>query len=113
MSFTRFQKVRNFFSKCFSDLSVQQSDPWWNIIGGVNLYNNIRDHTSTCVPVVVLDKSMCTCRPWTTKTGGLPHLMYKSVSQNHLGMEFKTTECDMTGCLLNLEIMRGCKNMKR
>ncbi len=113
MSFTRFQKIRKFFSKCFSDPSVRDTDPWWNIIGGVNQFNNIRKRTFTHVPIVVLDESMCAWRPRTTKTGGLPHLTYEQRKPESLGTEFKTTACGMTGCMLNLEIMRGCETMKK
>ena len=113
MSKCRFGKIRKFFSKCFSDPTVKDSDPWWQIIGGVNQYNSIRKRTFTHVPVVVLDESMSTWRPRTTKTGGLPHLTFQQRKPEPLGSEFKTASCGITGCLLNLEIMRGSLPMKK
>ena len=82
-------------------------------MGGVNQYNEIRKCIFTHVPVVVLDESMSTWRPRTTKTGGLPHLTYQQRKPEPLGTEFKTTACGITGCLLNLEIMRGKIQMKK
>ena len=90
------QKIRKFFSKCVSDPSARDIDPWWNIIGVVNQFNNIRKRTFTDVPIVVLDESMCTWRPRTTKTGGLPQLTYEQHMPESLGTEFKTTACGMT-----------------
>ena len=113
MSLARFQKIRKFFSKCFADPAVKKNDPWWHIIGGVNQFNNIRKRTFTRVPILVLDESMCTWRPRTTKRGGLPHLTYEMRKPESLGTEFKSTACETTGCLLSLEIMRGCESMKK
>ena len=113
MSLARFQKIRKFLSKCFVDPTVTENDPWWHIIGGVNQFNNIRKCTFTRVPVLVLDESMCTWRPRTTKRGGLPHLTYETRKPESLGTEFKTTACGTTGCLLSLEIMRGCESMEK
>ena len=92
---------------------VKKEDPWWHIIGGINQFNEIRKCTFTHVPVIVLDKSMSTWRPRTTKTGGLPHLTYQQRKPELLGTELKSTVCGITGCLLNLEIMRRSLPMKK
>ena len=67
MSHTRFTKIRKHFSKCFCDTGKKHTDPWWNIIGGVEQFNRIRRELFTRVPVVVLDESMCAWHPRTTK----------------------------------------------
>ena len=64
----------------------------------------------TCFNFCV-DQSMCARWSCTTKRGGLPHLTYEAYKQELLVSEFTIT-CGMTGCLLNLEIIRGCKSMR-
>ena len=54
MTFSRFCKIRNFFSKCFSDTSRETHDPWWEIIGGIDQFNRIRKKLFKNVPHVVL-----------------------------------------------------------
>ena len=113
MSKIWFQKIRKFFSKCFCEPNMKEKDPWWHILGGVNQYNEIRKHTFTHVSIIVLDENMSTWRSRTTKTGGLPHLMYQQCKLEPLGIKFKTTTCGITGCLLNLEIIHRKNEIKK
>ena len=79
----------------------------------VNQYDAIRKCTFAHISTVVLDKSMSTWRPRTNKIWGLPHFTYQQCKPEPLGIEFKVIACGITGCLLNLEIMRASEHMKK
>jgi len=111
MSYTRFNKIRTFFSTCFSDEGFKELDEWWHIIGGINMFNERRKEIFQHVPVVCLDELMSAWRPRTTRTGGLPHLTKMDRKPEPLGTELKAAACSTTGCLLHLEIQRGKEGM--
>jgi hypothetical protein len=61
----------------------------------------------------VLDESMSSIKPRTTKTGNLPHLSFIDRKPHPLGTEFKDLACSVTGIMLFLEIQEGSEPMKQ
>lgn len=107
----RFQFIRHYMSYVFCDPKAKGEDDWWQVIGGINAFNENRKRTVCSSALKVLDESMSAFKPRTTKTGNLPHLSYIFRKPEPLGTEFKVTACAETRILLHLELQRGSKAM--
>jgi hypothetical protein len=108
MSFDRFKAIKSFYHLCFVDPStVDKSDPWWEIRFMVNAFNKNRNTKVAASVYKVMDESMSSFRPQTSKTGNLPHISYIMRKPKPLGTEFKNMVCGATRMMLALEIQEG------
>ena len=73
------------------------TDPWNRIRGLVNGFNNARAQRVAASFCKVLDESMSSWNPTTTKYGGLPFLSFILRKPEPLGTEFKVMACTETG----------------
>jgi hypothetical protein len=108
MSFDRFKALKSFFHLGFTDPStVDKSDPWWEIRSLVDAFNENRKAKVAASVYKVMDESMSSFRPQTSKTGNLPHLSFILRKPKPLGTEFKNMVCGATRMMLALEIQEG------
>jgi hypothetical protein len=111
MSLTRFRDIRKYVTETMAKNEAGYTDAWWWLRGGVERFNAKRRALLRTVPVCVLDESMSTWRPRTTKQGGLSHSSYVIRKPEPLGTEFKTAADPATGIMLALEIQEGKADM--
>jgi hypothetical protein len=109
MSFDRFKALKSIFHLCFTDPStVDKSDPWWEIRAMVDALNKNRKTKVAASVYKVMDESMSSFRPKTSKTGNLPNLSFIKRKPKPLGTEFKNMVCGATRIMLiALEIQEG------
>jgi len=114
MSFDRFKAIKSIFHLCFTDPStVDKSDPWWEIRSMVDMFNANRKAKVAASVYKVMDESMSSFRPQTSKTGNLPHLSFILRKPKPLGTEFKNMVCGATRIMLALEIQEGKLPMRK
>lgn len=111
MILDRFKSIKGYFPYSFFDLN-NISDPWFRISRLVEAFNNKRSEIVCASRKKTLDESMCSWRPRTTETGGLPNISYIRRKPEPLGTEFKVSACTETKCILYLEIQRGRDAMR-
>jgi hypothetical protein len=92
---------------------LQNDDPWWQILGLVEGFNENWQSMVAAGKWKVLDESMSAWHPQKTKTGGLPHISFIMRKPEPLGTEFKVVACPQTGLFLYLEIQRGKEDMQQ
>ena len=90
MTRTRFNEIRHYVAFVFADKTREGKDEWWQVLGGIDGFNENRKKTVQAPNIRVLDESMSAFRPRTTKTGNLPFLSYVLRKPEPLGSEFKT-----------------------
>jgi len=90
MSRTRFNEIRHYMAFLFADKSQKGKDDWWQVLGGIDGFNENRKKTVQAPNIRVLDESMSAFRPRTTKTGDLPYISFIMRKPEPLGTEFKT-----------------------
>ena len=90
MSRTRFNEIRHYMAFLFADKSQKGKDDWWQVLGGIDGFNENRKKTVQAPNIRVLDESMSAFKPRTTKTGDLTYLSYIHRKPEPLGTEFKT-----------------------
>jgi hypothetical protein len=106
--FDRFKTLKSIFHLGFIDPStVDESDPWWQIRPLVDKFNENRKAKVAASVYKVMDESMSSFRPQTSKTGNLPNLSYILRKPKPLGTEFKNIVCGTTRIMLALEIQEG------
>ena len=88
-----------------------RDDPWWRFAEAVEEFNSIRNESILTSSDRVLDESMSSYRPRTTKLGGLPNISYIRCKPEPLGTESKSTACPKTKIMTYLEIQRGKNGM--
>jgi hypothetical protein len=76
-------------------------------------FNEVRGNKIAASIKKVLDESMSSWQPRTTKTGGLPVLTYVQRKPEPLGTEFKCVADAETGIMLFLEVQRGKEGMRQ
>jgi hypothetical protein len=108
MSCDRFKALKSIFHLGFTDPStVDKSDPWWEIRSLVDGFNENRKAKVAASVYKVMDESMSSFRPKTSKTGNLPNISYVKRKPKPLGTEFKNMVCGATRIMLALEIQEG------
>lgn len=112
MSESRFNKIKKHFPDCFADKQRKDTDPWYQIIAGVEAFNDNRFRNIAASILKIFDESMSAWKPQKTKTGGLPNISFILRKPEPLGTEFKITCCGETGIILFIEIQRGKDGMK-
>lgn len=73
------------------------TDPWNPILALVNGFNNNRSQIVAASSTKLMDETMSSWSPTTTKYGGLPFLSFILRKPTPLGTEFKTVACSETG----------------
>ena len=112
MSQSRFKMIRSHVPFMCADESRKNTDPWWQIVGLIEAFNNNRKEVMQSGLYQVEDESMSGLRPRTTRTGNLPHLSMVARKPVPLGTEFKNIADTVTGIMLYLEIQRGKMPMR-
>ena len=84
MSKGRFNELRPYFALMFSD-PASPKEPWWQIRGAVDGFNEVRKVNISASSLKVLDEIMCAYQPRKSKTGGLPHLSFVMRKPKPLG----------------------------
>lgn len=112
MSQRRFQEIAPLFNFAFSistraHTTSSNYDPYYPIIQLIEDFNKNRKNTVAASFRKVLDELMSTFKPRTTKTGGLPNILFILRKPEPLGTEFKCVTCASTGIMLYLEVQRG------
>jgi hypothetical protein len=108
----RFEDIKAVFQFGFEKESLWNDDPWWQILGLVEGFNENQQSTVAAGKWKVLDESMSAWHPQKTKMGGLPHILFIMRKPEPLGTEFKVVACPQTGLFLYLEIQRGKEDMQ-
>jgi len=106
MPFYRFKSFRRYFPGINVDATKEGFDPWHHLIAGVEEFNQIRRERISASNWILIDESMSSWRPRTSKTGKLPNISFILRKPKPLGTEFKTTGCSITGVMRCLEIQR-------
>ena len=100
-------------SYLFADKRKKGSDPWWQLVGGIDGFNEVREKNVSSGFVITLDESMSAFKPQTTKTGNLPHLSFIQRKPEPLGTEYKNSaETSTLDVFLYTELQRGKQEMK-
>jgi hypothetical protein len=108
MSYDRFKALKSLFHLAFTDPStVDKSDPWWEIRSLVDGFNENRKAKVAASVYKVMDESMSSFRPKTSKTGNLPNISFVKRKPKPLGTEVKNMVCGATRMMLALEIQEG------
>jgi hypothetical protein len=111
MAYYRFNEIKAAFPWSFQDKEKQPSldedgteiegeegkDPWHMILLMVDGYNKNRNQWVAASVHKVLDESMSTWKPRTSKRGGLPRISFIFRKPKPLGTEFKDIACAVTG----------------
>ena len=74
----------------FSDTKLEKSDVWWQVMGGINGFNENRSRVIQVPNLKVMDETMSSFCPQTRKTGNLPQLSYILRKPEPLGTKLKT-----------------------
>ena len=69
MSSYRHNQIRRYFAFMFADESVEDTNPWWQIEGGIRAFNDNRSAMVRSHPYKTLDEIMSALRPRTTPKG--------------------------------------------
>ena len=107
MKLYRFKEFRYFLPKIHEQPVEKDLDPWYCISSTVNEFNDIQNDLVQSSYAKVLDESISTWRPRTSKNGGLPNISYIIRKLEPLGTEFKTVCCSSTDVIIRLKIQRG------
>ena len=107
MKLYRFKEFRYFLPRIFEQPMDQDCDPWWKFSSAIKAFNDIRKTHIKSSHVKVLDESMASWRPRTSKNGGLPNISYIIRKPEPLGIEFKTVCCPISGIMTRMEMRRG------
>ena len=107
MSKGRFEAIKKYIPYVFAKWDDKDTDPWWQVTGGVEGFNNGRKDKILSGYAKVMDELMSAFKPRTTATGNLPHLSFIQRKPEPFGTEFKAILCALTGMLLFIEIQRG------
>ena len=97
MTRTRFNEIRHYMAFVFADKTREGKDDWWQVLGGIDGFNENRKKTVQAPNIRVLDESMSAFRPRTTKTGNLAFLSFVLRKPEPLGSEFKTLGATLIG----------------
>ena len=127
----RFRQIRSAFTYAFYDKT--DVGPWARIRQVFDGFNKNRLENIASSTKKILDESMSSFVPWTTKTGGLPNISFIQRKPEPLGTEFKASIvyfnvysellllrlilflrtiiqvvcCATTGCMLHIEVQEG------
>ena len=96
----------------FADSSVEETDPYWPIIGGINGFNANRKDTIAAGQSKAMDESMCPYMPSHHKTGNLPNISFILRKPCLLGVKLKTAGDGRTVLMLYMEVQQGKSGMK-
>ena len=132
MKHYRFKSFRQFLPFIFHCPQLREKqDPWWQFAKAISDFNRRRREVLVSSTTKILDESMSAYRPRTTKTGNLPNISfilrkpeplgklcallfhYFTLLNLHpnTGTELKSACCNVTGCMVALEIQRGKEGM--
>jgi len=84
----------------FSDKSQKGKDDWWQVLGGINRFNANRKAVVQAPNIRVLDETMSSYCPRTTRTGSLPYHSFVMRTPEPLVTEFKTLAAAARGMLM-------------
>ena len=104
MTRTRFNKIRHYMAFIFADKTREGKDDWWQVLGGIDGFNENCKKTVQAPNIRVLDESMSAFCLRTTKTGNLPFLLFILRQPEPLGTEFKTLAAIQIGMCFIVKI---------
>ena len=108
MSLTRFNDIKPHFFSCFISGEEDTSNPWFRADVIEEAMNANRVKVVAAGHIKVLDESMSSFRPRTSKTGNLPHISYIMRKPRPLGTEDKNGGDAATNMLCGSgEIQKG------
>ena len=113
MSKTRFKELRKVFSYLMADKDREQEGSWWRVSSFIEEFNESRIKAIATSSWKCFDESIFAFRPRTTKTGGLPHLVYIIRKPEPFGIEVKVVCDPPTGCMVGMELQEGKELMKQ
>jgi hypothetical protein len=91
---------------------LTEKDPWCKCQGAIENFNHIRKLDILSSEKCVLDESMSTYRPHTSRFGGLPHISYIIRKPEPLGVECKTSVCPTPNIMTYMEVCESKEGMK-
>jgi hypothetical protein len=107
-----FKQFRKIIAMIWEEDERKDKDPWWKFRVAVENFNLIRKKNILTSNKYVLDESMSSYRPCTTKLGGSPNISYMLRKPEPLGTEFKTSVCPILNVMTYMEICEGKEFMK-
>ena len=107
----RHTQIRRYFSFFFAEETQKESNPWWQVIGGIKGFNHNCRTVFTASHVRCMDEMMSAFCPQTTATGNLPNISYIQCKPKPLGTELKCVACGQTGVMIYLELQQGKHGM--
>ena len=109
----RFDDIKKYIAYIFANWDAETMDPWWQVAGGVDGFNENRKKIVMAGFTKVMDELMSAFKPRMTPTGNLPHLSHIQRKPEPFGTEFKATMCATTGVLLFIELQKGKLPMRQ
>ena len=107
----RFKEIKEMLHYAFFD-KVDENDPWYPLNSLVEAFNDNRRRWLVASLVIVLDESMSSFQPRTTKTSLLPHLSFIFRKPKPLGTEYKVAADGDSRLIGYLEIQKGATTMR-
>ena len=89
MSHNRFKQIKGVIHFAFYDHDYAESDPYHPVKSLVDGFNDNRKRIIASSIDIVLDESMCSFRPRTTKSSSLPNISFIFRKPKPLGVELK------------------------
>ena len=107
MKQSRFNFIKSHMAYVFADEGLKGHDEWWQVMGGIDCFNENRRTKIQAPNDKVLDETMSAYRPTKTAKGDLPHLSYIARKPEPLGTEFKTLAAAYMGVFLHFLLCRS------
>ena len=107
MKKSRFNFIKTHMAYVFADEGLKGHDEWWQVVGGIDGFNENRRTRIQAPNDKVLDETMSAFRPTKTPKGDLPHLSYIARKPEPLGTEFKTLAAAYMGVFLHFHLCRS------
>jgi len=105
MKWWRFKQIKHYIPLVMEDTKMKEEDvDWWKFKNRILQHNASKIKNISASHVLVFDESMSSFIPRTTKTGGLPNLLYVCRKPELLGTEFKNIVDGMIVTMIWLEI---------
>ena len=106
MSWDQFKKIKQRIHFAIYD-ETNKDHPWHPLMGLVKGFNDKCKMYIAALIWLLLDETMSSFGPQTTKSSLLPFLSFIFQKPKPLGIEFKTSACANLKIMLGLEIQEG------
>jgi hypothetical protein len=104
MKLYHFKQFHKMVPQIWEQEDLTGNDPWFKFRGAIENFNHIRKLDILSSEKRILDESMSTYRPRTSKYRGLPNISYIIRKPESLGTEFKTSVCPTLNIMTYMEV---------